>query len=149
MKHRPNKTLHTNFTLVADEGISEEICSQLQDLLLSRGYTHLKRLMIAQQYPGMSDGQIIHYLLNSETLLLTSDRPLHNTVLSRELLSYYYSDGRFTREKIPGIHTLPAEISAPKQQLHATDSPQQSYEIEEPEIRHCLLPESKKALKQL
>ena len=72
-----------NYTIVIDEGVSEAACRQFRVFLQKRGYAHRDVCMIGNEHSGIPDGQIIRHLLSQETIFLTTDRPLHNTVLSR------------------------------------------------------------------
>ncbi|MBN2526302.1 MAG: hypothetical protein JXR76_07905 [Deltaproteobacteria bacterium] len=101
--------------------------------------------MIATEHSGMPDGQIIRQLLNPGTIFLTTDRPLHNTVLSRSLTSYYVShDGHFISAKLKGIRTLPQNPRC------ASVLPENHlYHAPPPNIRAYLLPLSERSLKKL
>lgn len=134
------------YTLVVDEAVSEEKSRQFQSFLRKRGYAHCKKTcMVAHEHSGMPDGRIIRHLLNQETIFLTSDRPLHNTVLSKSLRSYYVShDGRFINNRLKGIRPKALDLT------HAHDRVvKENYQLPQPAIRTHLLPSSEKSLKKL
>lgn len=134
-----------SYTLVADEAISKETCHQFRIFLQKHGYLHRKTCMIAHEYSGMPDGQIIRHLLNQETIFLTTDRPLHNTVLSQSLISYYVShDMHFINTHLKDIRTKSFDAT------HANDRlVKETYHISQPIIRPFVLPTSEKSLKKL
>ncbi len=129
--------------IVVDEGVSEKTYISFVALLNKKGFGELDTLFVAKQHSGMPDGQIIHHLLSNETIFLTADRPLHNTILHQNLISYYTSEGNFTDKKLKGIST---NVHV----LHKTDLElKDNYKLPETAIRPYLLPSSKKHLKKL
>ncbi|MCP4404504.1 MAG: hypothetical protein GY801_45280 [bacterium] len=131
-------------SIIVDEAVSEETARRFQSFLRKKGYGDLKVLFIAKKHPGMPDNLIIHHFLKDHSIFLTTDRPLHNTVLSRGLTSYYVKKGHFTGKKLKGIQ---AQDPTP---LHKNDlTIKDSYRLSEPEIRSYLLPGSEKRLKKL
>ena len=133
------------YALVVDEGVSEDTCRQFRVFLQKQGYVHDTTCMIARAHSGMPDGQIIRHLLNQETIFLTSDRPLHNTVLSHSLVSFYVShDGDFISRPLKGIRTKVLQEMPAKDRCI-----KESYQLPQPAIREYLLPSSEKQLKKL
>ena len=134
-----------DYTLVVDEGVSKETSHQLCVFLQKQGYTLHKTCMIANEYSGMPDGQILRHLLNRETIFITSDRPLHNAVLAKSLISYYVGhDGQFINKRLKGIRAKDLNLS------HAYDRDiKDTYQLARPPIRANLMPSSEKALKKL
>ena len=57
----------------------------------AKGFWTSRCLLIGKQHPGIPDVQIIHHLLDKNTIFVTSDRPFHNRVLSKGLNIYYVS----------------------------------------------------------
>jgi len=134
-----------SYTLVVDEAVSAETCHQFRVFLQKQGYAYHKTCMIAHEHSGMPDGQILRHVLNQETIFLTTDRPLHNTVLSQSLISYYVShDGYFINASLKGIRTKALDVT------HAHDRVvKETYHLPQPTIRTFLLPSSEKSLKKL
>ncbi len=89
--------------IVVDEAVSNEIFDHFQKYLIKKGYKNFEPLFIAKAHQGMPDGQILQHLLNSKTIFLTTDRPLHNTILSQGLKSYYVNKNTFISRKLKGI----------------------------------------------
>lgn len=89
--------------IVVDEAVPNEIVDHFQKNSIKKEYKHFELLFIAKAHPGMPDGQILHHLLNSKTIFLTTDRPLHNKVLSQGLKSYYVNKNTFISRKLKGI----------------------------------------------
>ena len=132
-------------TIVVDEAVSEDICDRFLAFLEKKGYTHLTTLFIAREYSGMPDSQILHHLLDRNTIFLTSDRPFHNKVLSEGLQSYYVNrEGVFRARKLPGMK-LKDNYTLHKHDLELKEQ----YRLPKTEIRPCLLPSSEKSLKKL
>jgi len=130
--------------IVVDEAVSEETCRRFQSFLQKKGYRHLKTLFVSKTHQGMPDNLILHHLLNSHTIFLTTDRPLHNTVLSKGLTSYYVKKGDFTNRRIKGIRIKGND------RLHKHDlTIKDTYHLSQPDIRSYILPASEKRLKKL
>ncbi len=130
--------------IVVDEAISEESHRYFLSILRKKGYDHLDTLLIKKQHSGMPDSHIVHHLLDKKTFFLTTDRPLHNTILSQGLKSYCYSYGNFTSKKIKGIKNK--ELTPlNKEALVLKDN----YHLPKTDIRPYLLPPAEKSLKKL
>ena len=71
--------------LVVDESVNASQVAACQQYLKRRGLTAGERFFIAQEHPGIPDSQLLHHLLSAWTILLTTDRPLHNIVLKAGL----------------------------------------------------------------
>ena len=84
-----------------------------------------------------------HYL-DETTILVTTDRPSHNTVLARGLRSYYLDSEGLTDQPLPGIQPKP-ELTPAKNDLILKDS----YEQPALKLRPLLLPTSPRRLKKL
>ena len=94
------------YTIVVDESISKDVCSRFQAFLREKGYRQLETCFISKTHPGMPDTLILHHLLNRHTIFLTTDRPLHNTILSRDLISYYVEKEAFINTKLKEIRKI-------------------------------------------
>jgi hypothetical protein len=130
--------------IVVDETVSEELCRHFLSFLRKKGYDHLDIFFIKKQHSGMPDSHIVHHLLDKTTFFLTTDRPLHNTILSQGLKSYYYSHKNFTSKKIKGIKNK--ELTPlNKEALVLKDN----YRLPKTDIRPYLLPSAEKSLKKL
>ena len=89
--------------VVADEAVSEEIGRQFLSFLRKKGFDGLDIIFISKEHTGMPDSHIVHHLLDHSTFFLTTDRPLHNTILSKGLKSYHCSQRKFISKKVKGI----------------------------------------------
>lgn len=130
--------------IIVDEAVPNEAATRFQSFLEKRGFKKLEMLFIKDKHPGMPDSQILHHLLNQQTILLTTDRPLHNKVLSLRLKSYYTDRNSFTGRKLKGIR-IPKDFEVNKKNLELKES----YHLPETAIRPLLLPSSEKRLKNL
>ncbi len=131
-------------TIVVDESVSESRMKRFKTFAGKQGFWTPNQLFIAREHPGMPDGHILHHLLNKATVFVTSDRPLHNKVLSKGLRSYYINDKTITGKPLQGIHIKP-DIVLRKEGLVLKES----YFHPNTEIRSLLLPSSEKKLKKL
>jgi len=130
--------------IVVDEAVSEEMGRQFLSFLRMKGYDGLDILFISKKHTGMPDSHIVHHLLDHSTFFLTTDRPLHNTVIAQGLKSYHYSHGKFISKKIKGIKNK--ELTPlNKEALVLKDN----YHLPKTEIRPYLLPSAEKSLKKL
>ncbi len=129
--------------IVVDEAVSNEIFDHFQKYLIKKGYKNFEPLFIAKAHQGMPDGQILQHLLNSKTIFLTTDRPLHNTILSQGLKSYYVNKNTFISRKLKGIKNK--NYAFHKNDLNLKDN----YHLPKTVIRSILLPSSEKGLKKL
>jgi len=130
--------------IIIDEAIPDNQLQNIANFLELKGINYSGFYLIAKEHQGIPDYQIIHFLLNKTTIFFTSDRPLHNTVLSKGYKSYYINGDKFSPKTLKGIKRikLPAQI---KKDLQLKDY----YHLPKTEIRHLLLPESEKSLKKL
>ena len=130
--------------IVVDEAVSEESGKQFLSFLRKKGYEGLDILFISKEHTGMPDSHIVHHLLDHSTFFLTTDRPLHNTIIAQGLKSYHYSHRKFFSKKIKGIKNkvltpLKKEALVLKGNYHPPKT----------EIRPYLLPSAEKSLKKL
>lgn len=130
--------------IVVDESVSTEKLNRFETYAGKKGFWTPGCLLIGKKHPGMPDVQIIHHLLDQNTILVTSDRPFHNTVLSRGLKSYYVGEEIITNKPLKGIDAKPV-IRLNKNDLVLKDS----YHQPKTEIRSLLLPSSPGQLKKL
>jgi len=130
--------------VVADEAVSEELGRQFLSFLRKKGFDGLDIIFISKEYTGMPDSHIVHHLLDLSTFFLTTDRPLHNAILSQGLKSYHCRHGKFISKTIKGIKS---KVLTPlkKEALVLKDN----YHPPKTEIRPYLLPSSEKSLKKL
>ena len=136
--------MNKNNKIIIDESVSEEIFKRFQKILKQKGHKNFEHIFISKDHPGIPDSQILHHLLNENTILLTADRPLHNKVLSKGLKSFYVSKNNFVSKKLPGIK-INNNFNLNKNDLKIKGS----YHLPKTEIRHLLLPSSEKSLKKL
>ncbi len=128
---------------IVDESVSNEMFARFQGYMANKGYKNLDSLFIAKEHRGMPDSQILHHLLNNETIFLTTDRPFHNTVISQGLRSYYINKNSLTSQRLKGIKNK--EIILHKNDLNLKEN----YLPRKTDIRPLLLPSSEKVLKKL
>lgn len=130
--------------IIIDEAIPNNQLKNIANFLERKGINYSGFYLIAKEHQGIPDYQIIHFLLNKTTIFFTTDRPLHNTVLSKGYKSYYFNGDNFFSKTLKGIQTikLPAQI---KKNLQLRDC----YHAPKTEIRHLVLPKSEKWLKKL
>ena len=60
-------------------------------------------VFIKEAHPAIPDSLILQHYLDETTILVTTDRPFHNTVLARGLRSYYLDQDIITDQPLPGI----------------------------------------------
>jgi hypothetical protein len=101
-------------------------------------------VFIKEAHPAIPDSQILQHYLDETTILVTTDRPFHNTVLARGLRSYYLDSEGITDQPLPGIQPKP-KLTPAKNDLILKDS----YEQPALELRPLLLPASPGRLKKL
>lgn len=130
--------------VIVDEGVSDNYLIRFKRFAAEKGLEIIDYQFIRQLYPGMPDGQILHHLLNATTIFVTSDRPLHNTVLAKGLKSYYLDEETITGKPLQGIQ-LKADVAMTKK----SQSLQASYLPPRTEIRSLLLADSPQRLKKL
>lgn len=92
--------------IIIDESIPDNQLENIANLLEQKGINYSDFYLIAKENQGIPDYQIIHFLLNKSTIFFTSDRPLHNTVLSKGCKSYYFNCDNFSPEALKGIKTI-------------------------------------------
>ncbi len=130
--------------IVIDESVSYAEMKKAFAFLKVDENNTLGTILIAEQYPGIPDEEIIKHLLNNHTDFVTTDRVLHNKIVLAHKKSLYISpEGMITREIISGIRIPKRGIVPRKTEL------QDSYEIEKTAIHEALLPGSAKQLKKL
>ncbi len=138
------KNKKTVKTIVVDESVSESRMKRFKTFAGKQGGWTSNQLFIAREHPGMPDGHILHHLLSHTTVFVTSDRPLHNKVLSKGLRSYYINDRKITGKPLQGIRIKP-DVVLRKDDLILKEH----YFQPNTEIRSLLLPSSEKKLKRL
>ncbi len=131
-------------TVIVDEGVSDGNVIRFKSFAARRGLKLADYQYIRQLHAGMPDGHILRHLLNSTTILITSDRPLHNTALAKGLVSYYLGEKEIAGAALKGI-SLKKEVVNTRldQSIHAGYLPPQT------EISQLLLPNTPQQLKKL
>lgn len=130
--------------VIVDEGVSESNLMRFKQFAGEKGLEIVDYQFIRQLYPGMPDGQILYHLLNSTTIFITTDRPLHNTIISKGLESYYLGEETITGKPLRGIQ-IKTDVGVNKK----SQSLKESYLPAKTEIRSLLLPDSPQLLKKL
>jgi hypothetical protein len=130
--------------VIVDEGVSDSQLTRFKRFTEDSGLIIIDYQLVRLLHPGMPDGQILLHLLNGATIFITTDRPLHNTVLSKGLASFYLDGQTITRLPLPGIKLkVEGAINKKDQSIKTTYLPPTT------EIRALLLPDSLKRLEKL
>ena len=130
--------------IIIDEAVPDSQVENISKLLKRKGIKNPVFYFIAKKHPGMPVYQVIHFLLDESTVFITTDRPLHNTVLKKGFKSFYFNGDNFSPKSLKGIRP----IKLPPQ-IRKDIKPQTQYHEPKTEVRHLVLPESEKALKKL
>jgi len=130
--------------IVVDEAISTAQFTRFEAFAGEKGIDTSDCIFIKDAHPGMPDSQILQHYLDETTILLTTDRPFHNTVLAKGLHSYYIDQHKITKKPLPGIRPKP-DVDPTKSDLILKES----YRQPSVEIRPLLLPASPRKLKKL
>ena len=130
--------------VVVDESISASDLTRFRAFAERDGLQVTEWLLVRERHRGIPDPEIVRGLLDPTTVLVTRDRPLHNTVLSKGLRSYHVNAETITSKPLPGIHVLPDLPHAKKDRPLRDD-----YAPTSTPLRSLLLPGSDKRLKRL
>lgn len=130
--------------IIIDESFPKSQVENLSIHLQRKNINYTGLYFISQKHPGMPDHQIIQLLLNETTVFITTDRPLHNTVLKKGLKSFFFNGDNFSSKPLKGIRpvNLPPQIKRDLQ-------PKDQYAEQKTEVRHLVLPKSEKSLEKL
>jgi hypothetical protein len=130
--------------IIIDESVSAVQFAAFETFARQHNLDTSDRVFIKEAHPAIPDSLILQHYLDETTILVTTDRPFHNTVLARGLRSYYLDSTRITDQPLSGIRPNP-EIMPAKNDLILKDS----YEHVPVDIRPLLLPASPGRLKKL
>ncbi len=130
--------------IVVDEAISMAQFIRFEAFAKKKGIDTSNCIFIKDTHPGIPDSQILQHYLAETTILLTTDRPFHNTVLAKGWRSYYIDQNKITKKPLPGIRPKP-EVDPTKNDLILKES----YQQPPVKIRPLLLPASPRKLKKL
>lgn len=130
--------------IIIDESFPNNQIESLSKHLKRKNIKYSSLYFISQKHPGMPDHQIIQLLLNKKTVLITMDRPLHNTVLKKGYKSFFFNGDNFSPKPLKGVRSikLPPQV---KKDL----KPKEQYAEQKTEIRHLVLPKAERSLKKL
>lgn len=134
----------TRPTIVIDESVSMTQFSRFERFARQNGLDTSDRIFIHETHPSIPDGLILQHYLSDTTVLVTTDRPFHNQVLTRGLRSYYLDEEVITNKPLPGIQPQP-DLTPTKDDL----SLKENYQLPVLAIRPLLLPASPTQLKKL
>lgn len=70
-------------TIIIDESVSAAQFAAFEIFARRHNLDTSECIFIKEAHPGMPDSQILLHYLDETTLLVTTDRPFHNTVLAR------------------------------------------------------------------
>ena len=84
----PKKPKHFQ-RLIIDESISLKQLAEFEAFMKARKIACDEFYHIEKECPGAPDEVIFQNLISAQTLMLTSDRPLHNTLLKHKRHSFY------------------------------------------------------------
>lgn len=141
MKHKKPQPVSR---IIVDEAVSRAKLRMFGAIAKREGLWSDEHVVIREQHPGMPDGEVLHHLLDETTLFVTTDRPMHNTVLAKGLRSWYVGDEGATGSPLRGVR-----VKSDKSLGIGNAEPKDSYHLPKTEIRHLLLPESERKLKNL
>lgn len=130
--------------IIIDESFPNNQIESLSKHLKKKNIKYSDLYFISQEHPGMPDHLIIQLLLDETTVLITMDRPLHNTVLKKGLKSFYFNGDNFSPKPLKGIK--PVKLPPP---VKKDFQPKDEYSEQKTEIRHLALPKAEKSLKKL
>lgn len=130
--------------IIIDESVSAAQFAAFETFARQHNLDTSDCVFIKEAHPGIPDSLILQHYLDETTILVTTDRPFHNTVLVRGLRSYYLDQDIITDQPLPGIQPKP-EITPAKRDLILKDS----YEHSPLDIRPLLLPTAPGRLKKL
>ncbi len=94
-------------SVVIDESVASEDRAQAMQWLSQRGVNDPAVVDIKTSYSGLADERILASLLGPTTVLVTNDRPFHNTVLARGYHSLYIESKSVKEGRLPGIRPKP------------------------------------------
>jgi len=130
--------------IIIDESVSAMQFAAFETFARQHNLDTSDSIFIKEVHPAIPDSLILLHYLDETTILVTTDRPFHNTVLARGLRSYYLDQDIITDQPLPGILPKP-EITPAKNDLILKNS----YEHAQVDIRPLLLPETPGRLKKL
>lgn len=90
------------------------------------------------------DRLILHQLMDADSVLITTDRPLHNQVVELRLRSFHVGPEHITCRCLPGVHPRPLGRASERPAALKTD-----YRPALPPLRSVLMPSSATRLKKL
>lgn len=130
--------------IIIDESFPNNKVEDLSKHLKRKGIKYPDLYFISRKHPGMPDQQIIQLLLGKSTVFITTDRPLHNTILKKGYKSFFFNGDNFSPKPLKGIKPvrLPLQVKKDLQ-------PKDQYAEQKTEVRHLVLPKSEKSLKKL
>lgn len=130
--------------IIIDESVSAVQFAAFETFARQHNLDTSDCVFIKETHPAIPDSLILQHYLDETSILVTTDRPFHNTVLARGLRSYYLDQDIITDQPLPGIQPKP-EITPAKNDLILKNS----YEHAQVDIRPLLLPEAPGRLKKL
>jgi len=131
--------------VVIDESVGREEQDKALRLVLQRGVCNPAVVNVKESYSGLADEQILASLLGSNTVLVTRDRPFHNTVLARGFRSLCIQGDNATDRPLPGIRPKEMPVSRKPEELEEGTL----YHPPAVALRTLLLPASERELKTL
>jgi hypothetical protein len=130
--------------VVVDESISTAELDRFRAFAERQGLQVSEWILVRERHRGIPDREIVRGLLDATSVLVTRDRPFHNTVLSKGLRSYHLSAEAISARQLPGIDVLADLPFAGKERPLRED-----YAPISTPIRALLMPTSEKRLKRL
>lgn len=131
------------FKAIVDESVSATQVTRFKLFIEKSGLHIHDYLFISEKHPGIPDRHILQNLIDSSTILLTTDRPFHNKVLSTGFKSFYITKDQIICTPLTGI-TIKTDPKFPEKHILKTD-----YRIKISEMAQALLPESPKQQEKL
>lgn len=127
--------------LIIDESVSTAKIDRFEAFLKQKNIGIAERLSIAEKHSGMPDYQILRNLLDKQSIFITSDRPLHNKVLSKGFQSYYLDEKQITGKHLKGIQIKPdfpiiAKDAEIKESYHCPPTPLRPFLMPSEDSKH-------------
>ena len=130
--------------LIIDESISIAQLAEFEAFMKARKITCDELYYIEKECPSAPDEVIFQNLLSKQTLMLTSDRPLHNTLLKHKLRSFYIDSKLIiSGQKLTGIKSKNFDNLPKPTEL------KDNYRQTSSDMRKRIMPTSEKTLKKL
>ena len=118
MSKRKRRGRASGKRIIVDEGVGEN--SSLWRLFAAnRRLSEEEVVFLRRTHRGIPDVEILDKLLSPQTILVTTDRVLHNRARAAGFPSFTLVRGRLTGKRIPGIRRLPKAAPSVLEELES------------------------------